>query len=142
MTAAQAQALATLVTRLRPDWDHVGLVSVIGKARHLGSPIQISRALLVLAENRELRTPALLVEKGRHWVQDGEPVGPNVSHNVRCVEHPINFMPCPLCAAKRTPPPVDDPDYAAMKQRLKARAQIAPESRRTLADFENQEAKP
>lgn len=123
MTQVQAEALATLVTRLRPDWDHVGLMSVIGKARHMGTATQISRALLALCENRELRTPALLAEKGRHWQQDGEPIGPNGSHNIRCPEHSLSVMPCPECAAKKCPPPTSG-EYAAARLSLAQRPRL------------------
>jgi hypothetical protein len=131
ITQTQAQALATFAARIRDDWDQPGILAAIQKAQSLGSPAQIGRALMALAENRELRTPALLASPGKHWVQDGEPVGPNVSHNVRCPEHPINFHPCPQCAAKKCEP---TPDYLEAKAALAARRPIPTEQKR-LADF-------
>lgn len=131
----QATALATFVAKVRDDWDHPGILAAIQKAQSLGNPTQIGRALIALAENRELRTPALLASPGKHWVQDNEAVGPNVTNNVRCPEHPINFHPCPLCAAKKCPPPLDDPEYVAMKEALKARTPV-PTVQKRLADFQ------
>lgn len=135
ITQTQATALATFVAKVRDDWDQPGILAAIQKAQSLGNPLQIGRALLALAENRELRTPALLASPGKHWVHDGESVGPNVTNNVRCPEHPLSVHPCPQCAAKRTPPPVDDPEYAAMKAELKSRRPI-PTAQKRLADFE------
>lgn len=134
MTSAQSQALAAFVARIRTDWDQPGILAAITKASNLASPAAIGRALCALAENRELRTPALLASPGKHWQQDGEPVGPNGSNNVRCPEHTLSFHPCPQCAAKRTPPPLEDPEYAAMKADLKAR-QSTPTVQKRLADF-------
>lgn len=134
ITRTQAESLATFIAKMRPDWDHPGIVAAIGKAQSQATALQIARALVNLAENRELHTPALLPEKGNHWRDASEAIGPNASHNVHCIEHPLSVMPCPQCAAKRTPPPVDDPDYAAMKAELKARRPIPTEQKR-LADF-------
>jgi hypothetical protein len=131
ISQTQGQALAAFVARVRADWDQPGILAAISKAASLGSPTQIGRALLALAENRDLRTPALLASPGKHWVHDGEPVGPNVTNNVRCPEHPINFHPCPLCAAKRCDP---TDDYLEAKAALAGRRPI-PTTEKRLADF-------
>lgn len=136
MTQAQIQALATFISRVREDWDHPGIVAAISKASGLGSPFDVARALVNLAENRDLTSPGMLSQPGRHWVKaSNEPTGPNLSNNVRCPEHPINFMPCPLCEAKRClPDPVEHADYIAAREALKARRPIPTEQKR-LADF-------
>lgn len=136
ISQTQATALATFVAKVRDDWDQPGILAAIQKAQSLGNPLQIGRALIALAENRELRTPALLASPGKHWVQDGAPTGPNVSNNVRCPEHPLSVHPCPQCEAKRClPDPVEHADYIAAREALKARKPIPTEQKR-LADFE------
>lgn len=67
ITKAQAQALATFVSRIRDDWDHPGIVAAIEKAATLGTPAEIGTALCRLAANEEHRTPAFLPEPGQHW---------------------------------------------------------------------------
>lgn len=136
ISQTQAQALATFIARIRDDWDHPGIVAAISKASALGSPAQLGRALCALAENPDLRSPGLLSQPGRHWTQDGVQTGPNVSHNIPCPVHPINNMPCPLCAAKKCPPdPVEHADYLAEKKKLAARRPI-PTTEKRLADFQ------
>ena len=67
ITHAQAQALATFVSRIRDDWDHPGIVAAITKARELGNAADIGTALCRLAANAELKTPAMLADPGAHW---------------------------------------------------------------------------
>lgn len=133
MTQAQIQALATFVSRVRDDWDHAGIVAAVTKAANLASAPAVGRALCTLAENRDLRTPALLSQPGRHWHQDGEPVGPNASHNVRCHRHPLSVLPCPQCRAEDEPVPPSD-DYLKAKAEALAKRPIPTEEKR-LADF-------
>ena len=122
LTQTQGQALATAVAKLRPDWDQSGILAALAKAANLGTPFQIARALVNLAENPDLRTPAILAQPGSHWRNpDGSTSHRRGDNDVRCIEHPSSFMPCPQCEAKRTPPPADDPEYAAMKAALKGR---------------------
>lgn len=127
ITRPQAESLATFVNRIRADWDHPGIVAAIGKASALGGPLDIAHALLTLAENRELTSPGMLPQQGKHWKRaDGTQTGPNVSHNVRCPEHPISFHPCPQCAAKKClPDPQEHADYLAEKKKLEARKTAA-----------------
>jgi hypothetical protein len=91
----EAEALATFVTRLRPDWDHPGIVAAIVKAIDKGGPFDIAHALVTLAEDDQLRSPGLLASDGRHWLRrDGKPTGPRLSNNVPCPDHPEQDMPC------------------------------------------------
>jgi len=94
----QATALAAFVGRIRPDWDHPGIVAAIGKARSLGSAAAIGAALCRLAENRELRTPAMLAEPGTHW--SGTTVA-KLPPPIMCAEHPHQpARECPDCRAQ------------------------------------------
>jgi hypothetical protein len=81
----QATALAAFVGRIRPDWDHPGIVAAIGKARSLGSAAAVGAALCRLAENLELRTPAMLAEPGNHW--GGTSVASRQAPSM-CPDHP------------------------------------------------------
>lgn len=107
MTRVQAEALATLVGRLRTDWDHRGIVAAIERAVPTANAWDISHALLHLAEDRAVKTPGMLVQPGKHWRKpDGTATPRRGDHAVRCPEHPLSVMPCPECVAKRVPPPV------------------------------------
>ena len=132
MTEVQAQALATFVARIRPDWDHPGIMAALGKAANLGSPVQVARALVNLAENPDLRTPAILAQPGSHWsAPNGERVQIRGANDVHCPEHPSSVHPCPQCAAKRcTPDPVEHADYLAAKEALRGRQGPAPVEQR------------
>jgi hypothetical protein len=88
----QATALAAFVGRIRPDWDHPGIVAAIGKARGLGSAAAVGAALCRLAENLELRTPAMLPDPGNHW--GGTTVASRQAPSM-CPDHPTEKAgPC------------------------------------------------
>lgn len=91
ISQSQAQALAAFVSRIRPDWDHPGIVAAIAKAAPIATPADIGVALCRLAANLELRTPALLAEPGAHW--QGTVTG----------SRPLPIM-CPLHPSEKTPP--------------------------------------
>lgn len=94
---AQSQALAALVSRLRDDWDHPGILAAITKARDVGPPAAIAAALCRLAENRDMRTPALLAEPGTHW--GGTTVATRKPPTM-CPDHPTSrALDCRQCAA-------------------------------------------
>jgi hypothetical protein len=89
-TRVQAEALATFVRQLRPDWDHPGIVHAIGRC-HREALSEIAVALIRLAENGQAKTPALLPEPGRHWTRaalDDTPAGPNTRNLDHCPIHP------------------------------------------------------
>lgn len=135
MTRATTEALATLTAHLRPDWDRPGILAAIGKAQALGTPVQVSRALVNLAENRDLRTPAILPTPGNHWrAPDGQHPELRGSHDVKCPEHPLSVHPCPQCAAKRCDP---TPDYLAAKEALPKLTPPAVVKPPTLTDAES-----
>ena len=98
-TRVQAEALATFVRQLRPDWDHPGIVHAIGRC-HREALSEIAVALIRLAENGQAKTPALLPEPGRHWMRAAvgdAPAGPNLRNSIPCHVHPDQVMPCPTC---------------------------------------------
>jgi len=135
LTQIQTKRLAELAHLLRPGWDVPGIEAAIRKAAEKAPALVVARATLNLAANADAVTPGMLPLPGRHWPVDDAGVSLlPTSHNVRCPEHPLSVMPCPQCEAKRTPPPTDDPEYAAMKAALKARTRPQTEQQR-LASF-------
>lgn len=129
MTKSQGEALATFVARIRDDWDHPGILASIGKAQHLGSPVQVARALLALAENRELRTPAILSYPGSHWADEsGAVTPPKKRHTMLCPEHPGKEVPCDRCREGTRPPTPEE--LAAMRQTTKEAAEYHREMQR------------
>ncbi len=106
----EAEALATFVRQLRPDWDHPGIVAAIGRCKR--EPLsEIAVALIRLAENGRARTPALLPGHGRHWANasiDDGPAGPNLVRRDTCWTHPgQDRATCPDCATERGRPTTD-----------------------------------
>lgn len=129
---------ARLIAGLRANtpnataWDAAGIAAALREVG--GTPGAAFAAAALAAEDAALIKPSVAAFKN-HWPQNTGVAGPAVSHDVHCPEHPLSVMPCPQCAAKRTPPPVDDPEYAAMKADLRARRPI-PTVQKRLADFD------
>lgn len=128
---------ARLIAGLRANtpeasqWDTAGIAAALREVG--GTPGAAFAAAALAAEDTSLVKPSAAAFRN-HWPQNTGVAGPSVSCNVHCPEHPLSVHPCPQCAAKRTPPPVDDPEYAAMRAELKARRPIPTEQKR-LADF-------
>jgi hypothetical protein len=132
LTQTQGKRLCELAHLIRPEWDIPGIESAVRAAADKAPAADVAIALLALAKNPEVRTPGMLPKPGKHWPTDEQGVSVlPVSHNVRCPEHPINFHPCPLCAAKKCPP---DEEYLKAKAELAARRPI-PTVQKRLADF-------
>jgi hypothetical protein len=138
MTRVQAEALAAFVSRMRPEWRPAGIVAALEKAATTADAWDVAHALLNLAAEQSVLTPGLLPGPGPHWRRDdGSKPARRGDHDVRCPEHPAETHPCPQCAAKRTPPPVNDPEWIAMRAQLAARRPI-PTVQKRLADFQPQ----
>ncbi|MCL2089876.1 MAG: hypothetical protein FWH11_01400 [Micrococcales bacterium] len=67
ITESQAQALAALMTALRPDWDIPGCRTAIHAARHRGPAVEIVHAAVELTKRDDLKTPTVLAKDGKHW---------------------------------------------------------------------------
>ena len=122
ISKVEAQALAAFVSRIRDDWQQPGIVAAIEKAAPLGSPAAIGAALCRLAENLELRTPALLAEAGPHW--SGTSVA-KLTPPVMCPDHPAQpARECRDCRelAERTD---HSAGAAAVRAEMKRRARTA-----------------
>lgn len=102
MTETEAQALAAYLGRVRPDWDHPGIIAALKKAAPLGPSAAVAAAACRLAENLELRTPAILDKPGAHWA--GTTIASRQAPSM-CPEHKAHKAGnCPECeaAAKAT----------------------------------------
>jgi hypothetical protein len=103
---ADTEALATFTRRLRPDWNHPGIVSAIEACRD-GSLSEVAVALIRLAEDGSVTTPALLPRTGRHWTRAGRddaPAGPNTRNRDLCPLHGEDRATCPQCKAETGEP--------------------------------------
>jgi len=133
---------ARLIAGIRshtPDaaaWDTAGIAAALREVG--GTPGAAFAAAALAAEDTALVKPSSAGFRN-HWPKNAGVAEPRTSHNVRCPEHPLSVMPCPQCEAKRTPPPTDDPEYAAMKAALKARTRPQTEQQR-LTSFNPQPA--
>ena len=65
MTKTDAQALAVLTNRLRPDWQIPGIITAIQNCD--APPLDTCIATLQATANHEWRTPALIPQPGPHW---------------------------------------------------------------------------
>ena len=128
-TRVQAEALATFVRQLRPDWDHPGIVAAIGRCKR--EPLsEVAVALIRLAENGQANTPGLLPEPGRHWNRaaiDDRPAGPNTRNLDLCPDHGNPRRDCLDCR-RETGPDLTTEQIAANAAAM--RAQIADTQRR------------
>ena len=131
-TRVQAEALATFVRQLRPDWDHPGIVAAIGRCKR--EPLsEVAVALIRLAENGQAKTPALLPEPGRHWNRaavDDRLAGPNLRNLDLCPEHGNPRRDCLDC--RRDAGPDLTPEQIAANAAA-LRTQIAQAGRERVA---------
>ena len=131
-TRVQAEALATFVRQLRPDWDHPGIVAAIGRCKR--EPLsEVAVALIRLAENGQAKTPALLPEPGRHWNRaaiDDRPAGPALRNLDLCPEHGNPRRDCLDC--RRDAGPDLTPEQIAANAAA-LRTQIAQAGRERVA---------
>ena len=112
MDEKQMEALARLVWMLREAdgmsrWDGPGIVAKLREAAPTSTSWDLAHAALTLAENRDLRTPAILPSPGPHWTRhDGTKPARRGDHTMRCPEHGER-LPCEPCKTDITPPPED-----------------------------------
>ncbi|MGZ4519126.1 MAG: hypothetical protein ACXVXP_09465 [Mycobacteriaceae bacterium] len=109
-------------------WDAPGIAAALREVG--GTPGAAFAAAALAAEDAALVKPSASAFRV-HWPQNAGVSAPRQSMNVRCVEHPLSFHPCPQCAAKKCPP---DEDYLKAKAALAARRPI-PTVQKRLADF-------
>jgi hypothetical protein len=134
ISQAQAQALATFITRIRDDWDHPGIVAAIQKAAPLGTPADIGTALCRLAANPDLRTPAVLADPGTHWANT---TVASRTPPVMCPEHVTQpARDCPDCRAQAVTDKVAVSELAAkVRAHYRPTTRPAPKPEPTPADL-------
>ena len=93
-----AEALATFTRRLRPDWNHAGIVAAILACR-TAALSETAVALIRMAEDGSVQTPGLLNTPGRWWFKAADqdrPAGEATRNRDRCPEHPDHDrLECP-----------------------------------------------
>ena len=144
ISRADAEILATFVRRLRPPagheghWNQAGTIAAIQACKAPLSETAI--ALIRMAEDMSVRTPALLNSDGHWWFRAArgeQATGPALRPSVTCPEHktqPIGA--CEECAKAAGPEltPRQIADRAAECRRLaKERMDRAEQERRDLA---------
>ena len=83
------------------------IIAKLREAAPTASSFDLARAAINLAENRDLRTPAILPNPGPHWTRhDGTKPAHRGDHTMRCPEHDQR-LPCEPCKTDITPPPED-----------------------------------
>lgn len=126
-----AQALAYLANRLRPDWDRHGVERILARVadRDLGE-VAVA-ALIASIQRTDQRTPACIAMDGRHW-HVLRPGVRTLSQPTAAAVCPIHLDPrdrCRGCAADRlagvaTPEPAA-PASDAVRASLLAQARAA-----------------
>ena len=105
------------------EWDTAGIASALREVG--GTPGAAFAAAALAAEDTALVKPSAAAFRN-HWPKNAGVEAPRGSMNVRCHRHPLSVVPCPQCAAEAVPPPLDDPEYLAMKAELAARSPLRP----------------
>ncbi|QFG09607.1 hypothetical protein HYQ00_gp63 [Arthrobacter phage TripleJ] len=95
ITKPQAEALASLLHELRPEWGIPALMTLIGKNRaHPARFPQLAQAAVAAAirtnpdGSHTARTPAVIYQPGRHWDQPVMEAGAVVPPGPPCEDHP------------------------------------------------------
>lgn len=118
MTRAQLEAIATAVNRVRPDWDVPGIRSALTKAE--AAPWEVAVAAFRLAGTPDVRTPAFIPDRGRHWA-DTE-VGKRPAP-MRCPDHDEPAHMCRGCVAESVPMPDE------VRATMRALTRVGPDRR-------------
>lgn len=108
-TRVQAEALAAFVTRVRPEWRPAGIIAALERAVDTADVHDVACALIRLAADPTVRTPALLPQPGPHWTRpDGSTPTRRGDHTMRCPDHGEPYLRCGQCAAIKGGPPPED----------------------------------
>jgi hypothetical protein len=134
--AARVVAGIRAATPGATEWDTAGVAAALREVG--GTPGAALAAAALAAEDRALSKPSAAALRN-HWPKNTGVEQPRVSHNVRCAEHPLNVMPCPQCASKRSlPDPDEHADYIEAKAALRnVRPSSAPTKPQQLTDAEH-----
>jgi hypothetical protein len=85
ITRKQADALATLMHTLRPDWDKAGCWAAVAAAKELAPGRDLAVAAIRCTGIATNRTPGVLALEGPHWRgSDHTPRIPELKPDERC----------------------------------------------------------
>ena len=96
LTQPMAQRLAEFIHMARGEWNTPGILKALEQASTTSDALAIARALVNIADDPSVKTPAFLTRPGSHWrTPTGEIPPRRGEHNIPCVDHPDEDMPCP-----------------------------------------------
>jgi hypothetical protein len=103
LTRQQAQSLAAVIHKLRPEWDERGVIRALEKCAGL-NPFEVSMAAIRAANDPGAKTPGVIPTDGPHWHErvtaDRSPRNP-MPHE-ECGSHRGQFrLSCSGCASDR-----------------------------------------
>ncbi|WP_285240088.1 hypothetical protein [Pseudarthrobacter sp. MEB009] len=94
ITKPQAEALASILHELRPEWGTPALVTLIGRNREHPAPFPaLTQAAITAATRRNpdgtptARTPAVIYQPGKHWDQPINDAGTRIPPGPPCEDH-------------------------------------------------------
>lgn len=97
LNPAQAEALATLVRSLRPEWDVPGIKTALWNARDRGTAWDVTHAALYAAGDLSNRTPAIIALAGPHWTR-GRELGSSDPRGEKCDQPGHEGKPAHNCS--------------------------------------------
>ena len=94
LTQPLAQRLAEFIHMARGDWNTPGILKALEQASTTSDALAIARALVNIADDPSVKTPAFLTRPGSHWRNPAGEIPPRRGeHNVPCPDHPEHDMP-------------------------------------------------
>lgn len=106
LTLDQGQALATLVHRLRPEWDERGVLSALEKCAGRNE-LDVAMAAIRATADLGAKTPGVIPSDGPHWRERlSETRSPrNPLPHEECGAHPGQFrLSCSGCRSEKLTP--------------------------------------
>lgn len=94
LTQPMAQRLAEFIHMARGEWNTPGILAALEQASTTSDALAIARALVNIADDPSVKTPAFLTRPGSHWRTPAGEIPPRRGeHNVPCPDHPEHDMP-------------------------------------------------
>lgn len=100
MNRDQADAIAVLVSRLRPEWDVRGIMAALADVRDRDADL-VAIAAIRAAMVATNRTPAVIPRQGDHW-KSADPVRErqSLAPDQLCRDHARDPRSCPWCLGR------------------------------------------
>lgn len=136
LTEQEANALAYILNRIRPDWTTKSILTILSKNRETPSLADLTIAATTKAQDPTCKTPAPIFLPGNHWPERARHrIDPGPECPDHTGHHAYNCGPCTtditlgdrpphlhgkaLTPHKRNPPPHD---YRALRNSIKTMA--------------------